>query len=58
MQAESDQLAADLRAFCENMPTPPKERIFSQVYEDGNPVLAAQRDTYLSYASGFEGGDH
>jgi pyruvate dehydrogenase E1 component alpha subunit len=40
------------------MPDPPKERMFSQIYEDANPVLAAQREEFLSYAASFEGGGH
>ncbi len=61
------QLAAELREFCANMPDPPPERIFSNVYAEPNPVLDAQRDEYLEYlpvlrriACGFEhrGGEH
>jgi pyruvate dehydrogenase E1 component alpha subunit len=58
VQAESDQLAAELREFCQNMPEPPHERMFSQVYAEASPVLDAQRDAYLQYAAGFEGGAH
>jgi 2-oxoisovalerate dehydrogenase E1 component alpha subunit len=59
VQAESDALAAELRDFCVTMPTPGPDRIFSQVYEQANPVLDRQRDTFLEYASGFgDGGEH
>jgi pyruvate dehydrogenase E1 component alpha subunit len=40
------------------MPDPPAERIFSNVYAEGNPVLEAQRDEFLDYVSGFAGGEH
>jgi pyruvate dehydrogenase E1 component alpha subunit len=53
VQAESDQLAAELREFCQNMPQPPHDRIFSQVYAEASPVLDAQRDTFLDYTAGF-----
>jgi len=58
IQAESDELAAELREFCVNMPDPPTERIFSNVYAEPSPVLDAQRDEYLDYVAGFEGGGH
>jgi pyruvate dehydrogenase E1 component alpha subunit len=58
VQADSDQLAAELREFCQNMPTPGPSRIFSQVYEEANPVLEAQRDAFLEYTAGFAGGEH
>ncbi|MBV9845147.1 MAG: pyruvate dehydrogenase (acetyl-transferring) E1 component subunit alpha [Kutzneria sp.] len=58
IQAEADVMAADMRDYCMNLPDPPAERIFSNVYAEPNPVLDAQRDEYLSYVSGFAGGDH
>jgi pyruvate dehydrogenase E1 component alpha subunit len=57
IQAESDALAAEVRDYCVNMPDPPAERMFSEVYEDPNPVLAGQRDEYLGYLAGFAGGE-
>jgi pyruvate dehydrogenase E1 component alpha subunit len=58
VQAESDQLAAELREFCVNMPDPPPERIFSNVYSEPNPQLDAQRGEFLTYMAGFSGGEH
>jgi pyruvate dehydrogenase E1 component alpha subunit len=58
VQAESDQLAAELREFCVNMPQPPTSRIFSEVYAEASPVLASQRDNFLEYSAGFAGGEH
>ena len=37
---------------------PSAERIFSQVYAEGNPLLDKQREQYLTYLAGFEGGAH
>jgi 2-oxoisovalerate dehydrogenase E1 component alpha subunit len=58
VQAEADKLAADVREFCFNMPDPPPERTFANVYAEPSPVLDAQRDEYLEYLAGFEGGHH
>jgi 2-oxoisovalerate dehydrogenase E1 component alpha subunit len=54
--AESDALAARLRAFCHAMPQPGPDRMFSQVYAEASPALDAQRDAYLAYCSSFEDG--
>jgi len=51
--AESDALAAEVREFCMNMPDPPRERMFANVYAEPSPVLDAQRDEYLAYLDGF-----
>ena len=53
VSAESDELAARFRDFCFNMPTPPPERIFSEVYAEETPQLAQQREEYLRYLAGF-----
>ncbi|MGH3437115.1 MAG: pyruvate dehydrogenase (acetyl-transferring) E1 component subunit alpha [Sciscionella sp.] len=53
IQAESDRFAAELRDFCFNMPDPPPDRIFSNVYAEPSPVLEAQRAEYLAYVAGF-----
>jgi len=59
VQAEADAFAADLREYTFNMPEPPPERIFSNVYAEGNPVLEAQREEFLSYLEGFvSAGEH
>ncbi|WP_034267914.1 pyruvate dehydrogenase (acetyl-transferring) E1 component subunit alpha [Haloechinothrix halophila] len=49
----ADEFAAELRDFCFNMPDPPPERIFSNVYADPSPVVDAQREEFLSYLDGF-----
>ncbi|MBQ0922457.1 pyruvate dehydrogenase (acetyl-transferring) E1 component subunit alpha [Saccharopolyspora endophytica] len=53
IDAEADQLAARFREFCFTMPEPPPERTFSQVYAEETPQIAAQREDYLRYLSGF-----
>ena len=58
VEADADKLGEELREFCTNMPDPPAERIFSNLYAEGNPVLEAQRDEFLDYVSGFAGGEH
>ncbi|SEP73137.1 pyruvate dehydrogenase E1 component alpha subunit [Lentzea xinjiangensis] len=58
VEADADELGEELREFCTNMPDPPAERIFSNVYAEGNPNLDAQRDEFLDYVSGFAGGEH
>jgi len=58
VEADADKLGEELREFCTNMPDPPAERIFSNVYAEGNPNLEAQRDEFLDFVSGFAGGEH
>ncbi|MGH3935780.1 MAG: pyruvate dehydrogenase (acetyl-transferring) E1 component subunit alpha [Pseudonocardiaceae bacterium] len=55
--AESDELAVRLRDYCMSMPAPGPERIFSEVYAEPSPHVAAQRAEYLAYHASFaEGG--
>ncbi|EMD25530.1 Pyruvate dehydrogenase E1 component alpha subunit [Amycolatopsis azurea DSM 43854] len=59
VQADSDAFAAELREYCFNMPEPPPDRIFSNVYAESTPLLDAQREEFLSYMDGFVGaGEH
>ncbi|MEV6909489.1 pyruvate dehydrogenase (acetyl-transferring) E1 component subunit alpha [Amycolatopsis sp. NPDC051071] len=59
VQADSDAFAAELREYCFNMPEPPPERIFSNVYAESTPLLDAQREEFLSYLDGFvAAGEH
>jgi len=51
--AEADELAARVRAFCMTMPAPAPDRMFSQVYAEGTPLLDAQRAEYLAYHATF-----
>ena len=53
--AESDALAERFRRFCNEMPPPAPDRIFSQVYAEESPLVAAQREGFLAYHASFEG---
>lgn len=52
---ESDELAERFRAFCLAMPDPGPERMFSEVYAEASPQLAAQEAEYLAYQASFGG---
>ena len=54
VDAEADALAARLREYCVNMPKPGPERIFSEVYAELSPPLAAQQAEYREYVESFE----
>ena len=59
IQTEANELATRFREYCVNMPNPGPERIFSHVYAEESPQVAAQRDQYLAYHASFaDGGDH
>ena len=53
--AQSDALAERFRQFCMEMPAPPPDRMFSQVYAEESPLVAAQREAFLAYHASFEG---
>ena len=53
--AESDALAERFRRFCMEMPAPAPDRMFSQVYAEESPLVAAQREGFLAYHASFEG---
>ncbi|MEV8606913.1 pyruvate dehydrogenase (acetyl-transferring) E1 component subunit alpha [Amycolatopsis sp. NPDC051373] len=53
VQAEADEFATQLRDYTFNMPEPPPERIFANVYAEPSPVLDAEREEFLSYLDGF-----
>jgi pyruvate dehydrogenase E1 component alpha subunit len=53
--AESDALAERFRRFCSEMPPPAPDRMFSQVYAEESPLVAAQREAFLAYHASFEG---
>jgi len=55
IQAASDELSARFRQFCVDMPAPGPERIFSEVYAEESPLVAAQRDEFLAYHASFDG---
>ena len=51
LAAESDALAARLRAECLALPDPGPERMFTEVYATDDPDLAAQRAAAVAVAS-------
>ena len=53
-QAEADELAARFREFCMQMPAPAPDRMFSEVYAEESPQVAAQREEFLAYHASFE----
>ena len=55
VNAEADQIAAQLRKDCLEMPNPSPLDMFDQVYEDESPELAAERQQFAGYLSSFEG---
>jgi 2-oxoisovalerate dehydrogenase E1 component alpha subunit len=55
VNAEADQIAAQLRKDCLEMPDPSPLDMFDQVYEDESPELAAEREQCAGYLSSFEG---
>ena len=54
VDAEADSFAAELREYAFNMPDPPPERMFTNVYADPSAAVDAQRDEYLEYLAGFD----
>jgi 2-oxoisovalerate dehydrogenase E1 component alpha subunit len=55
VDAEADQIAAQLRKGCLELPDPSPLDMFDQVYEDESPELAVERDQFSGYLSSFEG---
>jgi 2-oxoisovalerate dehydrogenase E1 component alpha subunit len=55
VDAEADQIAAQLRKGCLELPDPSPLDMFDQVYEDESPELADERDKFAGYLSSFEG---
>ncbi len=57
VKAKADEVAADLRLRCINMPDPEALSIFDNVSIETNPVLERQRSQYAAYLETFEGGE-
>ena len=53
VDAEADKLAERFRRYCFDMPEPPPERIFSEVYAEPSPPVEQQRSDYLAYLADF-----
>jgi len=56
VEHEADDLAAEVREGCLNMPDPPGESMFDNVYVEEHPLVEAERREFLAYQAGFEGG--
>ena len=53
VDAEADALAARIRKACEEMPDPPRENLFNNVYVEDHPGLAREREEFFEYQAGF-----
>ncbi|TDW29054.1 pyruvate dehydrogenase (acetyl-transferring) E1 component subunit alpha [Cryobacterium psychrophilum] len=53
-QAKADEVAAELRAGCINMPDPEPLTVFDNVYATPNATLEKERDQYAAYLSSFD----
>lgn len=54
VDAEADEVAARVRAACQQMADPDPGTMFDDVYVDPHPLVAAQREDFLAYQAGFE----
>lgn len=57
VKAKSDEVGAELRLRCINMPHPEALSVFHNVTIETNPVLERQRSQYAAYLDAFEGGE-
>lgn len=57
VKAKSDEVGAELRLRCINMPAPEALSVFDNVSIEVNPVLERQRSQYAAYLDTFEGGE-
>jgi pyruvate dehydrogenase E1 component alpha subunit len=54
LDAESDELAARIRAGCLNMADPEPLAMFEHVYAEPHPLVAAERAGFAAYHASFE----
>ncbi|GAA1148026.1 pyruvate dehydrogenase (acetyl-transferring) E1 component subunit alpha [Ornithinicoccus hortensis] len=54
LDAEADELAARIRTACQQMPNPPHEDMFEDVYVDPHPLVERERDEFVAYHASFE----
>lgn len=57
VKAKSDEVGAELRLRCINMPDPEPMSVFDNVSIETDPVLERQRSQYAAYLDSFEGGE-
>jgi 2-oxoisovalerate dehydrogenase E1 component alpha subunit len=56
---EADELAARIRKACQEMPDPPKPKMFDNIYVDPHPVVEREKAEFIAYQESFavsEGG--
>jgi 2-oxoisovalerate dehydrogenase E1 component alpha subunit len=58
LQVDSHELAARLRKGCLEMPDPDPAALFDFVYDEQTPLLAEEREAFVTYHAGFAGGKH
>jgi pyruvate dehydrogenase E1 component alpha subunit len=58
VEKEADELAGRIRQGTVEMPDPEPTSMFDHVYAEQTPHLAQQREEFVAYHAGFEGGDH
>ncbi|WP_238146860.1 pyruvate dehydrogenase (acetyl-transferring) E1 component subunit alpha [Ornithinimicrobium murale] len=54
LEAEADELALRIRTACQQMPNPPHEEMFENVYVDPHPLVERERDEFMAYQASFE----
>lgn len=54
IDAEADALAERIRTACQQMPNPPHEDMFENVYVDPHPLVERERDEFVAYQASFE----
>ncbi|WP_419866503.1 pyruvate dehydrogenase (acetyl-transferring) E1 component subunit alpha [Ornithinimicrobium cavernae] len=54
IDAEADDLAQRIRTACQQMPNPPHEEMFENVYVDEHPLVTRERDEFAAYQASFE----
>jgi len=54
IDAEADELALRIRRECQQMPNPPHEEMFDQVYVDHHPLVERERQEFMAYQASFE----
>jgi pyruvate dehydrogenase E1 component alpha subunit len=54
IEAEADELASTIRLACQQMPNPPHEQMFDEVYVDSHPLVERERAEFVAYHESFE----
>lgn len=54
LETEADELALRIRTACQQMPNPPHEDMFEQVYAEPHPLVDSEREAFVAYQASFE----